>query len=166
MKHIHRAFKQIGGSKMPVEAAISLSGKSCTVPFISPQTVATGQGLNPVLGSPLINDMGATFNSTEIIIPAGVSKIVMYGSIEGDVPTGETGRVNLDFLVNGSVRAGTPVHAHVEAIASGACGVSMASPPINVTAGDKIALEVFNLSGGTLTISQPTSSYLAVLVVA
>ncbi|HVX05049.1 MAG TPA: hypothetical protein VHA71_08010 [Rhodanobacteraceae bacterium] len=88
---------------MPVEApAISLSGKSCTVPFISPQTVATGQGLNPLLGSPLINDMGATFNSTEIIIPAGVSKIVMYGSIEGDVPTGETGRVNLDFLVNGS----------------------------------------------------------------
>jgi len=84
---------------MPVEApAISLSGKSCTVPFISPQAVATGQGLNPLLGSPLINDMGATFNSTEIIIPSGVSKIVMYGSIEGDVPTGETGRVNLDFL--------------------------------------------------------------------
>lgn len=131
---------------MPVETtAISPSGKSCTVPFISPQTVATGHGLNPLLGSPLINDMGATFNSTEIIIPAGVSKIVMYGSIEGDVSTGETGRANLDFSVNGSVRAGTPVHSHVEATASGACDVSMTSPPINVTAGDTIAFGVFNL---------------------
>ena len=152
---------------MPVEnPAISLSGKSCTVPFTAPQTVATGNGLNPLLGSPLINDMGATFSLTEIIIPTGVSKIVMYGSIEGFVPTGKTGRVNLLFLVNGSVRAGTPVHAHVEAAASGACVISIASPPINVTAGDTIALNVFNLSGGTLTISQPTSSYVAVLVVA
>jgi hypothetical protein len=41
--------------------------------------------------------MGATFSSTEIIIPAGVSKIVMYGSIEGDVPTGKTGRATCSF---------------------------------------------------------------------
>ena len=72
--------QQIGGYENVSRNSYLASWKSCTVPFTAPQTVATGHGLFPLPGSPLVNDMGATFNSTQTIIPVGVSRVVMYGA--------------------------------------------------------------------------------------
>jgi hypothetical protein len=143
--------------------AVDLYGKSALATFTGLQTIATSSGIPIPFTTLSDNDLGATIVGNEIIIPTGVTKIVIFGGAEGN--GGTSGFFSIIIMKNGSPVPGCPAHAHPVTSSAGFLQLSAVSAPISVVAGDAIKLQAFNGTNATATLDGDTACFLSVMAI-
>jgi hypothetical protein len=120
--------------------ATNIYGKSALATFPGQHTIAASSGIPIPFTTLSDNDLGATIVGGEIIIPAGVAKIVIFGGAEGN--GGTSGFFSIIIMKNGSPVPGCPAHDHPVTSSAGFLQLSAVSAPIKVAAGDAIKFKL------------------------
>lgn len=127
------------------------------------QTLATHTNTAVIWNSAIVDTLGMWSAGTDIVIPAGVSKIRVHAVMQ--FATNNTGSRSLNFTVN-------------DTYGQGQCGIVVAPAPnddtimaihsmdIDVTPGDVVKIMVMQKSGGNLDTVAGTSCNAAIEVIA
>lgn len=127
----------------------SMAGRRALAVTSVAQTLTTGVQATMVLASLSINDMGATLSGNAIVIPRGVNKVRVTGSISW--ATNATGSRYIEIDKNGAAFIGMPV-SRIPGLSSTLIQ-SVTSAVISVVPGDTLSLAAVQDSGGNLNIN-------------
>lgn len=111
--------------------------------------------------------MWAVGTPTKIIIPVGITKVMIFGQIR--ITAATIPNLRLRLLKNNAIGDGlTYLNYGVQDIIFSADegGIPFASPPVAVVAADELELEMYQDSGATLDLQAGEHSFFGVIVIA
>ena len=138
---------------------LTVQGRRLIATLSADQSLTSGTAAVANLNTASVNDLGATIVSSQIVIPRGVNKIRVTAC--ANYAANATGIRQLITQKNNTSPLGMPTLTEL-ATSAGSSILNVSSPPISVSEGDSISMQVFQNSGGALNLSSTNTTFLCV----